>query len=353
MSSTAPFNQRSFPSLDCAESVDPWPMWPLVGSFVLHIAMYVAFMDLRFLPEVEPTESSYHVSLVTLPALSASAPPMTNARPQDPVELHRLPPVSDIEPLLHMPKPSVGPVAASGQQETPVHHPEEADRMAELLTQTIQSVHVPEIKKPQPANRASGSVPRVPERVLSNTDISVRDLTAPIVPPEPPPLATVHIEEEPTPLPPFPLIASKSKRDSREPAIANLAIPELVSVLTVRRPDSIPTASETQDGPTAPHEAESSSTETSYWEQIRSRIHQRWFVSGMHHLDLLQVVLAFRVERTGRMNRLIVHRSSGNKEYDLTAQRAVVSAGPFPSFPPAITEDYRDVNFRFSFQLVQ
>ena len=333
MSSTAPFNQRSFLSLDCAESVDPWLMWSLVGSFVLHMAMYVAFMDLRFLPEVEPTESSYHVSLVTLPALSASAPPMTNARPHDPVELHRLPPVPDIEPLLH--------------------HPEEADRMAELLTQTIQSVHVPEIKKPQPANRASGSVPRVPERVLSNTDISVRDLTAPIVPPEPPPLATVHIEEEPTFLPPFPLIASKSKRGSREPAIANLAIPELVSVLTVRRPGSIPTASETQDGPTAPHEAESSSTETSYWEQIRSRIHQRWFVSGMHHLDLLQVVLAFRVERTGRMNRLIVHRSSGNKEYDLMAQRAVVSAGPFPSFPPAITEDYRDVNFRFSFQLVQ
>ena len=257
--------------------------------------------------------TSYHVSLLDLPAKPASptragALPTTNARPQDP---------------------------------------------AELLMPTIQSVRIPEITKPQPANRASGSVPQVPERVSSGAEISVRDLTLPIVPPEPPQLATVRIKEEPMPLPPFPVGTSKSKRDSREPAIANLAIPELVSVLTVLRQGSTPTASETQDGPTAPHGAESASMETSYWGQIRDRIHQRWFVAGMHHLDLLQVVLAFRVERTGRINGLVVHRSSGNNEYDLRAKRAVVAASPFPPFPPTVTEDHLDVNFKFSFQFVQ
>ena len=320
MSSPALFNPWSFHSLGFAELSHPWPRWALVGSFVLHVAVGVALMDLRFLSVREPKETSYHVSLVAMPA--PPPPPASNVRPAEPVVLRSLPPVPDFATLPRMPSP-VDSLSA------PVQPPEEAPRMAELLTQTMQSVLIPAVTKPQPVTKA-------PVRVPSKPEDRVRVRTPSVAIPEPPQLARVPIEQA-SPVPRAPL---KADQERLQQAIANLTIPELVSALTVRRPSSM------QGSDAFPMDAH-------YWESIRSRIHQQWLASAMRRLDPRQVVLAFRVERTGQVSGLAVDQSSGSDEYDGMAQRAVAAASPLPPFPSTITEPYLDINFTFRFHLVQ
>ncbi len=319
MSSTASFNQWSFHALGFAEPVDPWPTWPLVGSFVLHVAVGIAVMSMRLPSVIERSESSYQVLLVASPA-------------QVPMEFHRLAPVPDVASLPPMPQQPVEPVAIPDQPEISVQRGEETRRMEEVLTQPVQSVRIPA----QPSARASRPVPRVPERVPYSTEGSAR-----VVPPEPPRLTGVPIEQEPMPVPSIaPSVTPKAERERREPA-AKFAIPDLSlsKTMVIHQPDFSSTVS--------------SAAENRYWKQIRGRIHEQWTASEIDHSRSLQVVLVFRVERTGQVQGLTVKQSSRNSEYDATVKRAVAAVSPFPPFPPTMTEPYRDITFTFKFQWVQ
>ncbi len=332
MSSTASVRPWSLPSSGVAGADDSGAAWPLVGSFVLHLAAAAALTGLWGLPASEPLEAAYHVSLVTLSAPALSEPA---ARPQRPPASSNPPPLPDVESPLRETPPPVEPVTPSGP---------EAPRMAETLTQTIQSVRIPAITKPSSVDGVS---------------VVPQEVTPPSPAPPPPPLASVRLDREPPP--PFSPAESRAGRDKRASDIANLAIPALVSSLTVRRPDLIPharlkkpVAPAASSAPSASTgESPSSSVETSYQESIRTGVHRQWLVSEMRYLAPLRVVLAFRVERTGEVKHLVVHRSSGSHEYDVMAERAVLAASPFPAFPPAITDPYLEINFTFNFQLAQ
>ncbi len=347
MSSTATFDRWSFHALGFAESVDPRPLWPLAGSLVLHVVVCVAIMSLRFLPASETPETFYQVTLVNLPDIQAFSPPSpARMSASEQPTVTEAPPVQDAASPPQTPKQQVEPIVAPGKPAPSVPRAEEAPPTEEW-TRTIQAVPIPRITKQQPDNPASALVPK---REPSDTDVRARG-QSPLVPfPEPPQLARMPTTQAPVPSPPvYPSVASRSKWERSEQAIANLAIPEL-SAPAVRQPDLPPTVSETRVIPITLHAAGSSPDENPYWEEIKGRIHQQWFGSGTHHSQLLQVVLAFRVERTGQVNGLTIDRSSGHDTYDLMAQRAVVAASPFPPFPPTITEDYRDINFTFSFK---
>ena len=82
MSFTASFNQWSFPSPGGGGPVDSASAWPLAGSFVIHVAVCVALMSLRFLPAVEQIEALVpHLAGLPVPpaAVDDPVPPDTRS----------------------------------------------------------------------------------------------------------------------------------------------------------------------------------------------------------------------------------------------------------------------------------
>ena len=84
MSYAAPFSLLSFHLPDRADSAEERLTWPLAGSLVIHAAVLIAFVSLRFASSLEQSSGSYEVTLVTLQEISASstASPENTSRPE-------------------------------------------------------------------------------------------------------------------------------------------------------------------------------------------------------------------------------------------------------------------------------
>ena len=84
MSYAAPFSLLSFHPPDRADSAEERLTWPLAGSLVIHAAVLIAFVSLRFASSLEQSSGSYEVTLVTLQEISASstASPENTSRPE-------------------------------------------------------------------------------------------------------------------------------------------------------------------------------------------------------------------------------------------------------------------------------
>lgn len=87
-----------------------------------------------------------------------------------------------------------------------------------------------------------------------------------------------------------------------------------------------------------------------YWGRIRAQIDREWVASPVeiHGGEPPQVVITFRLERSGRMKNVLIARSSGNQYFDLAAKRAVVAASPLPPFSKNMTGPHRDLRFTFT-----
>ncbi len=359
MSQTASFNLLSFHASGVAEPGAPRPAWSFAGSFAIHVVACLAVMSLRVFPSIEQPFASYHVALVTLPGRQAPRaappaqtlkqivgalalpkqyePPFGHASRQTTIPLEA-PRLAAVEPLFH-------------NQEPPVERATEESPTAAALTRIIDSVRIPDHKKPPPAQTASASAPRVPEPLPRNTARKVRELRsqANIAAPAPPPLAKAPVGTVPTPSPsPTPAVSSKPERDGRKRITANLRIPALPASGSRHA-----VAGETgSDAPSilASLDGVGSETGQKYWGQLTSRIRGQWIIPITLDSHPRQAVLAFRLERTGLVKQLRVAQSSGHSEYDAIARRAVNAASPFPPFPPTITESSLDISFTFSFK---
>ena len=358
MSQTASVNLLSFHVSGDAEPGAPRPAWSLAGSFAVHVVACLAVMSLRVFPSIEQPLASYHVALVTLPERQAprAAPPAQTlkqmvgalalpkqyepsfghaSRQAIPLEAPRL---AAVEPIFR-------------NQEPPVERATEESPTAAALTRMIDSVQIPDHKKPPPAQTASASAPRVPEPLPRNTARKVRALRsqANIPAPAPPPLTRVPVGTVPTPSPaPAPAVSSKPERDGRQRITASLRVPDVPASGSRHA-----VAGETESGAPsilASLDGVGSETGHKYWGQLTSRIHRQWVIPITQDSRPRQAVLAFRLERTGLVKQLRVAQSSGYPEYDAIAQRAVSAASPFPPFPPTITESSLDINFTFSFK---
>jgi TonB family protein len=81
---------------------------------------------------------------------------------------------------------------------------------------------------------------------------------------------------------------------------------------------------------------------------IQKRISNHWIapqvdLSG----SVLQVVIKFRLSKSGQVADIVVEQSSGNEYYDMAAKRAVMSASPLPAFPPDMGQASFDAHFSF------
>ena len=235
--------------------------------------------------------------------------PVNAKRKQD---APRIPESSRIALPAPAPRPATVLPPEVPKNETP---PETArqNSAAEEVTKAIQSVRVPEIirrpKKPQPVS----------------TTVEARK-RSPIVVPPAPPLAQVLVEEEPS-------VPTASERQ----------VPRDADV----KPGFQQTESGTQES-LALRVAGSIPKGNDYWAKVQALIDERWIVYRVKFQRPLQVILAFRVERNGQVTDLSVVRSSGNKYFDKTAERAVGAAAPLPPFSSNMRSLSYDVQYTFT-----
>ncbi len=218
---------------------------------------------------------------------------------------------------------------------------------AESLTQEIQAIRIPESKKSHPAEIVSRAIPFLPEVSPEDPKVAgAQDLPSIIVPPQAPPLAKVHIEQEPVPL--QPMTTPKPEPDALKSKIADLPIPQ-GQTFEAGQPGAQQAESGTKETLTVLRVA--GSCKEGYWaEVVKKRIDKKWYTSGgeFQRRQPLQVVLAFRVERNGQVTAPTVVQSSGNEYFDLAAQRAVVASSPLPAFPEKILKPSCTVQHTFT-----
>jgi TonB family protein len=184
-----------------------------------------------------------------------------------------------------------------------------------------------------------------------------------VQPPPPPPKAK--------PAPPKPKAVKpppKAKPVPVKPAPSPKAVPELSKPKPERAETPPPVPAETPASPpeTAPS-GEASVAEPStpaisanvdlpnfefpyYLKLVQGKIGSFWSPPDVGAADAsLEVVIAFRLDASGKVTEVVVEKRSGNNYFDQAAMRAVYMANPLPPLPKGFTDP--DLKIHFSFLL--
>jgi len=82
---------------------------------------------------------------------------------------------------------------------------------------------------------------------------------------------------------------------------------------------------------------------------VQNKISEQWVAPPVDAANRsYQVVIKFRLHRSGRISDVVVERESGNGYYDDAGKRAVLSVGPLQPFPPYVTEEMLETHFSFT-----
>jgi len=84
---------------------------------------------------------------------------------------------------------------------------------------------------------------------------------------------------------------------------------------------------------------------------LRSRVGQAWHTAELRITSANPVVVTFTIMRDGSVpeKSVQVKGRSGNTALDISAQRAILDAQPFPPLPPGFTRSSADVEFTFDY----
>jgi TonB family protein len=86
-----------------------------------------------------------------------------------------------------------------------------------------------------------------------------------------------------------------------------------------------------------------------YVSLIMQRIGEKWQTAALDaRSQRTPTIVTFDIRRDGSVSTPIVAQSSGNYNIDVSAQRAVMMAAPFPSLPPQYSRDAASVEIRFN-----
>jgi len=276
-----------------------------VASLVFHLCLLtlVALVaGLRFSTTGERPLASYQVSLVSLPAPSRvveppPAPPVTKASP----------PLA----LAAKPRPSK-PVPA-----TPPHRmepPPNAPKFGDL--------------SPARATKVDPTPPTLRKEI----DTLLNTLKVPDVPS--PPKESIQEVQEHQPRP------SVSKEIDKE--LKKLQPPPVAPAVAAKTPDL-------KKPETVINVPGMASGFNQYLSRVQLKISSQW---NAPPVDLtgrsLEVIIRFRLHRSGTVSDVIVERTSGNEYYDLAGKRAVLNADPLPAFPREMADAYLDAHFSFA-----
>ncbi len=222
MSYAVPFSLLSFHLPDRDDSAEERLTWPLAGSLVIHVVVFIAFLSLRFTSSLEQSSGSYEVTLVTLPEIvsSPTAPSANKSRPEQNADKVPPPPKAAEAPKAAPPRKAVS---------SPSPVPQEKPRVPELVTDSLMSaldsVVVPKPQVPALPQKAdpvpAPASPPAPIRQPPASEMNVQPIQAP---PEPPKLAPGPVTgktETPTPDPSVDLLAKELKQ-----AVGAIVVPK-------------------------------------------------------------------------------------------------------------------------------
>jgi TonB family protein len=323
-------------------------LWRLLGvSLALHLVALVTMIGMRFTPTGERPLTAYQVSLVTLP------PPVL--RPSEP------PVASSVEPpavsLPNPPRetPAVEPPAPAKAAPAPVAPPPAprevvssgASRSKALVQDALRGIALPpdaprlgDISPPQPA-----APPRPTEAAQKEARKLVERLSVPQATPLHPPTKLLPVPPS-VPQPPRTSQAERLEKALRSlPPAPQPRTPELTPAPAPETAKAVETAKvETKMRVQTPTRGSNE-----YLARVQVKISEQWIAPPV---DLsgqpLQVVIRFRLHRSGAVSGVIVEQSSGNGYYDDAGQRAVQAAHPLPPFPAYMTEPHVDAHFMFT-----
>jgi protein TonB len=191
--------------------------------------------------------------------------------------------------------------------------------------------------KPRPPELPAREAPRdLPARDLPPRDLPPRD--SPALPDRSLPTRTA---------------AALPRPDSKE-------LPSAPSPAPSKTPASTPVQREASAPPPQPLGTPSGSTAGTgpvalnvtdfpyayYIRQVHQKIQERW---NGRAIPGQQPAVVFEIGRDGRLNQVVIDKSSGNTYYDQVALRAINDAGPFPPLPVEYKKSVLRIGLQFVF----
>jgi colicin import membrane protein len=280
----------------------------LAISFVLHLLLIGMISVVRLPASIQRPASSYQVSLVSLPT---------------PVVAR------ETKPMPVVPKVTKAAAPAPHRVEVPkpAPMPKPAERRRDLL---------PELSKPA----------EPPARPLTPNPNEIRNLLGKLNVPEIPAATPTPAKAVPTPEAPVRRSVSEElesqlqrmhEAPANAPAVRALKPAEAPATAALKKPTTMITVPGVAPG------------FNQYLTAVQNKISRLWVAPPVDASgQTFEVVIRFRLHRTGAVSDVMVERSSGNDYYDAAGKRAVLSAYPLPPFPKDMTDAYLDAHFSFA-----
>ncbi len=195
-----------------------------------------------------------------------------------------------------------------------------------------QLAEIPKARKPKTSIPAQPKMSDTVKKLMEGLKSTTRVPTTKNIPLErtnPPPTKTPAIKPTPSVL--------------RE-RIAKLSIPNVTPVESIKQ--RLQLLEVEAAGNPGSSTAKASPGKNRYLAMVEDRIDRQWVAPPLLASNPV-VVLKFHISRSGEISRIHLVESSGHAHYDSSAQRAVQSVNPLPSFPSDISDSFFDVTYRF------
>lgn len=85
-----------------------------------------------------------------------------------------------------------------------------------------------------------------------------------------------------------------------------------------------------------------------YARLLVENVGQKWRTTGLDQRMDNVAVVTFVIKRDGSVSNVRLSQRSGNAGLDISAQRAIIDAAPFPALPPQFPRNDAEVELRFS-----
>ncbi len=206
----------------------------------------------------------------------------------------------------------------------------------------------PAAPKVRPSAPVAAKVPVMPSvkenATMKAADSRLRDALRGIErPPEAPRLGDYRPAPRPVPQ------AAETKAPEKQPSLSELA-KQLEDVQRPQPKTAVASKPKTALKPVTAIQAPGAESGLGrYLNVVQNKISEQWVAPPVEMAGRsYQVVIKFRLHRSGRISDVEIERTSGNGYYDDAGKRAVLSVGPLPPFPPYVTEEVLETHFSFT-----
>jgi colicin import membrane protein len=286
-------------------------------SLALHLCLLALVTGLGFSSAVERPLTSYQVSLVSMPRPARSAPP---------------PALQATKPATTPPVRPSAPKVAPAITVSPLREGMDIKRQPKTQMQDLLRT----IELPPEAPKLGKLSPVSPLDRVETSRQDIAKLLDPLKVPEvqalpPPPIElSVASIEVPPQVPSRHSSQQPTEQAATEPIVAAKPASLNQPTTAIQVPGIVPELNR-------------------YLALVQSKISSQWVAP---QVDLtgrsLQVVIKFRLDRSGVVSHVTVEKPSGNEYYDMAGTRAVLSANPMPPFPQDMSDTTVDAHFSFT-----